>query len=152
MGYTTEFSGQIAIVPPLSEEERAFLTKFSQTRRMLRGNGPYFVDGAGFGGQNHDPDILNYNAPPEGQPGLWCQWIPNEEGTALVWDEGEKFYAADEWMEYLIDHFLKPDHLAPMPFLGAHTLNGEILAQGEDIHDRWQLIVEDNLVSRVKLA
>ena len=41
------------------------------------------------------------------QPGLWCQWVPNASGTAIVWDEGEKFYYYIEWIKYLIEHFLR---------------------------------------------
>ncbi len=34
--------------------------------------------------------------------------MPNEDGSGLDWDGTEKFYAAEEWMAYLIYHFLKP--------------------------------------------
>lgn len=150
MGYNTDFSGSIAIDPPLNSDEIEFLTKFNQTRRMKREKGPYFVDGSGDWGQGDDPDILNSNSPPEGQPGLWCQWVPNEDGTALEWDQGEKFYNSYDWMTYLIDHFLKPDCLAKseLSFLQAnHTLNGEIEAVGEEQGDFWKLVVVDNVVS-----
>jgi hypothetical protein len=152
MGYTTQFQGQITISPPLSPEEIDFLTKFNQTRRMDRENGPYFVDGSGAFGQGEDPDIRDFNRPPAGQPSLWCHWVPTEDGNAIEWDEGEKFYNAEKWMAYLINHFLKPDHIATMPFLQGHMLNGSILAQGEDIEDRWRLHVVNNEVSREDLA
>ena len=42
------------------------------------------------------------------QPGLWCQWVPSSDGTEIAWDEGEKFYNYEEWMQYLLDHFLTP--------------------------------------------
>ena len=149
MGYTTDFDGQIDIVPALNEQEREFLTKFAETRRMDRENGPYFVDGTGGFGQGNDPDIRSHNSPPEGQPALWCQWTPNEDGDAIVWDEGEKFYESAEWMVYLIQHFLGTNPLAKsdLPFLQGHTLNGTISAQGEDPDDMWLLHVRDNTVS-----
>jgi hypothetical protein len=155
MGYTTDFEGQVDISPPLNAEEREFLTKFSDTRRMNRQKGPYFVDATGFAGQDPMPDILNYNSPPEGQPGLWCQWTPTEDGSALEWDGGEKFYESAEWMRYLIDHFLKPGAIAKshLPFLQTnHTVNGVIRAQGEDADDRWELVVENNRVTTRALA
>jgi hypothetical protein len=154
MGYTTEFSGKVEVSPPLNAEEIAFLNKFSETRRMHRANGPYFVDGGGLMGQAREVDIIDYNTPPAGQPGLWCHWISTEDGTAIEWDGSEKFYDASEWMEYLIDHFLKPGAIAArqLPFLQAnHTVNGVIKAQGEDIDDRWKLIVTDNVVTREDL-
>ena len=149
MGYTTEFSGQISVNPPLNAKEIAFLEKFSRSRRMDRKNGPYFVDGTGDFGQGDDPDIRDYNRPPQGQPSLWCQWVPTDDGTAIEWDGGEKFYAGAEWMKYLIQHFIGPRPLAAvaLSFLQGHTCNGEITAQGEDPDDRWMLIVKDSVVS-----
>lgn len=150
MGYTTEFSGSVRVDPPLNEEEVAFLTKFSGTRRMNRTNGPYFVDGTGYAGQGDDPDIIGFNQPPPGQPSLWCQWVPTDDSAGIEWDGGEKFYDAAEWMQYIIDHFLKPGAYAKsqLPFLQAnHVVSGVIEAQGEEMDDRWKLVVEGNKVS-----
>lgn len=157
MGYTTEFTGRVAVSPPLNEAEIGYLRKFAGTRRMRRGKGPYFVDGTGYAGQGHDPDIIGYNEPPEGQPGLWCKWEPADDGTAIAWNGAEKFYYADTWMAYLIDHFLAPGAAAShasgdaaayfTEFTFDHVLNGEIDAQGEEYDDQWRLVVQDNVVS-----
>lgn len=72
------------------------------------------------------------------QPGLWCQWTPNGEGTAIVWDEGEKFYYYIEWIEYLIEHFLAP---------WGYKLNGEVSWDGESSDDRGIIRITDNVVS-----
>lgn len=157
MGYDSTFIGSIDIEPPLNQQERDYLTKFAGTRRMHRTGGPYFVDGEGEFGQGRGPDdIMNYNRPPEGQPGLWCQWVP--VGLDWIeWDEGEKFYNAAEWMLYLIDHFLKPGAHASTSgdsqfdgFTFDHVLNGTIQVQGEDPEDRWDLVVRNNVVSVVE--
>lgn len=148
------FQGSINVIPPLNAEEINYLRKFSETRRMDRERGPYFVDGSGDFGQGRDGDIRNYNGPPKGQPGLWCNWVPTEDGSAIECNEGEKFYDSPEWMRYLIDHFLKPGALASehLPFLQAnHVCNGVIKAQGEDMDDRWKLIVTDNVVTKQDL-
>lgn len=150
MGYTTQFSGQVSIEPPLNHAEIEYLRKFNTTRRMKRGNGPYFVDGSGDFGQGRDSDVVNYNSPPTGQPGLWCNWTVTDDGSEILWDEGEKFYYAKEWMAYIIEHFLKPGAVAAsaLSFLQAnHVCNGVIKAQGEDMDDRWKLIVVNNFVS-----
>ncbi len=154
MGYTTHFNGQINIVPLLNSKEVVFLTKFAASRRMDRKNGPYFVDGTGSFGQDRDDDIRNYNNPPAGQPSLWCQWVPTEDGDAIIWDEGEKFYESPEWMAYLIRHFLGTNPLAKeeLPFLQGHILNGTISAQGEEPDDMWLLHVKDNQVSTEDLV
>lgn len=73
-------------------------------------------------------------------PSMYCQWVPTTNGDAIEWNGGEKFYGSLEWMRYLIENFLQ-----------SYTLNGEIIAQGEDMMDRWLLVVKDNKVSRRKL-
>lgn len=148
MGYSTDFWGQINVEPPLNREEIDYLEQFSRTRRMDREKGPYYVDGGGFAGQDDEPDIRDFNRPPSGQPSLWCQWTPTEDGEAIVWDDGEKFYNAEKWMKYLVDHFIgsKPLAKSTLPFLQGHTCNGIIDAQGEDADDRWRIVVEENKV------
>jgi uncharacterized protein (TIGR02996 family) len=139
-------------------EHAAYLTAFNETRRMKRDpakaallpdpvrlavglsvgeDGAYFVGGRGFHGQDDDESILDHNSPPGDQPGLWCQWRPSEDGTAIVWDGGEKFYDYVEWLEYLILHFLNP---------WAYVLNGKVRWQGEVNEDRGVITVINNRV------
>jgi hypothetical protein len=82
MGYTAEVDGRVSVSPPLDSHEIAYLRKFAASRRMDRTRGPYFVDGSGPFGQGRDDDTQNFNKPPAGQPGLWCQWEPTEGATA----------------------------------------------------------------------
>jgi hypothetical protein len=141
MGYTTDFKGSISINPPLNAKEISFLKDFSESRRMARTLGPYYVG-------DETSDIINHNTPSEGQPGLW---VPSDDGTVLEWDRNEKFYESAMWMKYLIDHFLKIDCAAKsqLVFLQAnHVLNGTIEAQGEEYEDRWDLVVTDNAVTQ----
>lgn len=154
MGYTTDFSGEIKVEPPLNEHERTYLQKFAETRRMHRERGPYYVGAGGFMGQSHDSDVRDYNSPPPGQPGLWCQWVPSRDGEFIEWDGGEKFYSSEEWMAYIIDHFLKPGAAASKSgdtqfdgFTFDHVCNGVINAQGEDSEDVWRLVVHNNKVT-----
>jgi hypothetical protein len=92
-------------------------------------------------GQVNDQSVVEYNGPPKGQPGLWCQWIPNDDGTAIIWDEGEKFYNYTEWLRYLIEHFLKP---------WGYVLSGEVQWSGEEQGDVGKIIVKDNSFRVVK--
>ena len=158
MGYTTDFSGSFQLDKPLKDAHQNYLMAFSETRRMKRDSekavtmkdlnrtlvnlpigeeGAYFTGGKGFMGQDFDESVIDGNCPPKGQPGLWCQWIPTENGDEIIWDSGEKFYNYTEWLEYIINHFLKP---------WGYTLNGQVLWQGEDINDRGLLIVKNNVV------
>lgn len=172
MGYTTYFEGEIRIDPPLNEGEANYLRRFNRSRRMTTSAGPYFADpGSDFGqfgwsGGTFERaggvkiTVIDANRPPDGQPGLWCQWTPTDDGAALVWDEGEKFYDSPEWMKYIIDHFLRPGAVlsgrspaeleSAIPefreFTFNHVLDGEIHAQGEEPDDQWMLVVETNRV------
>ena len=145
MGYTTEFKGSFSITPPLSNKEVAFLKAFSSSRRMNRAYGPFHVEPDLVGQQN---DIIDYNTPPEGQPGLWCQWTTNNNGTEIQWDGGEKFYHAPEWMSYLRSYFLtlgaaKFQEPEKLHFLTEHQIRGTVYAIGEDqLHDVWKLKVD----------
>lgn len=157
MGYHTEFEGSIDVFPPLNEQEIAYLKSFANSRRMDREKGPYFVEGTSYAGQCHDSDVRNYNAPPEGQPSLWCKWEPTEDGTSIEWNGAEKFYGSIQWMQYLIEHFIGETPLAKkeLPFLNSHVLHGKIEAHGEDRSDHWFLIVENNevrIVDNLRMA
>lgn len=99
--------------------------------------GAYFVGAEDSFGQEHTSDILGYNDPPKGQPGLWCQWVPTEDNAGIEWNGTEKFYNYTEWLQYLIHHFLAP---------WGYVLNGEILWDGEDSGDNGKLMVKDNEV------
>lgn len=186
MGYTTNFSGEFEITPPLEPNHAEYLRAFATTRRMKRNpeitatysdpvreavglpvgpDGAYYVGNTLDFGQARTPDVVDSNTPPgspsssnfygigdyerlmaakdmavaEGaQPGLWCQWVPNESGTAIVWDGGEKFYEYVEWLRYLVEHFLRP---------WGYQLDGEVDWVGEDSDDRGVIEVIANKIN-----
>ena len=155
MGYDTTFDGVFKLDKPLATEHALYLKKFSETRRMRRdstkaaelsdpvreavgleiGNqGEFYVGADGFMGQDRDESILDYNYPPSTQPGLWCQWVPSQDGTGIEWDCNEKFYHYIQWLSYIIVNFLKP---------WGYVLNGKVCWRGEDFEDTGAIIVED---------
>ena len=157
MGYTTDFFGRFDFDKPVSKEFAEYINRFSNTRRMMRDpdklktvypnwkefcfNGElgkdceYFVHDDGFNGQKNDESIIDYNRPPETQPGLWCHWIITDDLQHLEWNGGEKFYEYDKWLEYLIDNFIKPS---------GYILNGSVDWQGEDEEDSGTLFLTNN--------
>jgi len=112
MGYTTHFWGQVDLRPALDDAERARLRDWSARDHR---------DGS--------------------TPSIWCGWVPTEDGDALVWDQREKFYEADEWMRYLIDRFIA----------AKHTASGVVFAEAEPeglgYFDVWRIDVLQNSVS-----
>ena len=159
MGYTTDFQGRFDLDRPLTPAQVKYLQSFSRTRRMKRDadkvsvlpdadreavglpvglDGAYYVGSQRDYGQNRTADVIDYNSPPTGQPGLWCHWTPTDDGTAIEWDGGEKFYHYVEWIEYLVEHFLKP---------WGYVVNGQVEWNGEDRDDIGRIVVHDNKVS-----
>lgn len=164
MGYSTDFSGNFKITPALSNEHRQYLEKFAETRRMKRNpqlaetmddpvrvaaglpigeDAEFFVGGTDDFGRGRDQSVVDYNSPPRTQPGLWCQWVPTEDGDHFGWDGGEKFYHYVEWLQYLIDKFLKH---------WGYTLDGRIVWQGEDRSDCGEITVAGNEVTSKELS
>lgn len=161
MGYDTDFTGQFNLDKPLRPKHAAYLKLFSETRRMKRNHDValtlpdpvrvkvglpigveacYFTGGLGDFGQGHDASIVDYNGPPQGQPGLWCKWVPGADGKAIVWSGAEKFYDYTEWLEYLIGNFLAP---------WGYSLSGEVAWQGEDNDDCGVIYAQNNKVEAV---
>lgn len=161
MGYTTDFEGSFVLDTALSFAQMEFLKEFSETRRMERnvkkiktlpkeqknhkmlklldevGLGLEYYGGTGSFGQDHDDSIIDFNSC-VGFPGLWCQWVPNEDGTAIEWNGSEKFYEYVKWIEYIIKHFLTP---------WGKVLNGEVTWQGEKNSDMGKIVIKDNKVT-----
>jgi hypothetical protein len=126
---------------PMSEGTVTIINKDGEN---LPATNPYGVDGEyfcmndSFLGQSYDESIINSNTPPKTQPGLWCQWVVDEDGTCLSWDQGEKFYDYIEWLQYLIKNFFEPWGV---------KLNGEVEWRGEDWEDNGTIVVTDNKVT-----
>jgi len=172
MGYTTNFTGEWKLNKPLTPEHKAYLQKFSNTRRVKRDpaltakrddpiraavglpvgvEGGYFVGAGGEFGQEGfgfvfgdstvtkqaTLGILDDNEPPEGQPGLWCKWEPNDDGTTIRWSGAEKFYEYTAWITYLLDHFLTP---------WGYILSGKVKWKGEDSSDKGYICISNNKV------
>ncbi len=164
MGYTTEFEGAFMFDQPLTSIQVAYINKFAETRRMFRSaimarylldeerhavglpigdDGGYFVGGTGFCGQDDDASILDHNEPPPTQPGLWCKWVVNNNGTFLLWSGTEKFYDYVEWLEYLIENFFKR---------WGRVLSGTVTYRGDDPGDAGKIVIEGNKVNKIPMA
>lgn len=154
MGYSTEFNGGLEITPALTKEVADYINTFSTTRRMKRdvaklpsidingncglfGTANYGTEGEFFAstGDERNDSVIDYNYPPSTQPGLWCQWVIEDDGASLVWDGGEKFYNYAEWLEYVITNFIAP---------AGSVCNGNITWQGEESDDMGMLRVINN--------
>lgn len=109
MGYNTDFRGAFTITPTLTAAHREELVEFSTDR--------------------HDDD---------GSPGIWCDWGPNDNGTAVGWNGAEKTYNSPEWLQFLIRRFLAPK---------GYVLNGEVTWQGEEQGDIGKICIAKNVLT-----
>lgn len=158
MGYTTDFDGTFDVTPDFEDKHFKYLEAFAGARHMKRDAEaaavlkdpvreavglPVGKEGEYFVGDEGGSSVLDHNGAPEGQPGLWCQWVPVQDatgGSRIEWDGGEKFYNYEEWLKYLVKHFLKP---------WGYELNGEVHWQGEDGDDRGVIYAKNNKVDAV---
>jgi len=156
MGYHTDFSGDgFQTDKPVDEETYQLLHLISSTRRMARDNSKlaeqlgltlkqvekkYGVEGEFYGTDSYSEDktIINVNQSPAPQPGLWCQWMMDEDKQTIDWDGGEKFYEYEEWLTYLIERILKPR---------GYKLSGSVYWSGEEDEDTGEIIIKDNVMT-----
>ena len=163
MGYDTDIIGELHLSPPLNQAQIDYLNKFSETRRVIRSpkevkelpdplriavgiqevgiDAEYYVGGKSYDVCKSDVGVIDVNMPPGRQPGLWCQWVPTDDGTKLIWNDSEKFYEYIKWLRYIINHFLKRWGI---------TSNGQIFWDGEDVLDIGTITVINNKVTSRK--
>lgn len=156
MGYTTEFTGCLKANKEIPKELKEYVNQFSYHRHMKRNadgcralikagfgicyndnvgtDGEYYLNMDNAFGQCKDITIIDYNHPGGDCPGLWCNWIINDNDE-LVWSGAEKFYDYTKWLDYLIKHFFAPNGI---------VWNGTFDWQGEDEEDTGTIIVDDN--------
>lgn len=148
IGYTTEFQNSFRLSAKLHPKLQDFLVRFSQTRRMKRNlpeelygtEGEFFCEDTENAGEDKTSDVIDQNEPPKTQPGLYCQWTPDEDGKTIGWDGGEKFDDYEEWLKYLIDKILEPN---------GYKLNGHVYWRGEDMLDIGTIVVRDNKIEMI---
>jgi hypothetical protein len=155
MGYTTEFEGRFNLDKPLTVPQFNYLNAFSEVRHVVRDAGiavqqpdplrikvglPIGID-AEFYVADDDAGVKDYNQEPVTCPGLWCQWVPTDDGEGIEWNGAEKFYEYVKWLEYIVKNFIKPWGL---------TLNGEVTWEGEDNKDIGKIVVKNNKVTSKK--
>lgn len=163
MGYTTEFSGEWRITPPLKEEHRAYLDQFSTSRRMKRDpkvtasipdpireavglpvgeEGGYFVGPKGDNGQG---SMWGFGRSPEDRGGITDSNTP-PKGQPGLWCKWEPnghgtaivWSGAEKFYDYVewIQYLL--DHfLTPW----GYKLSGRVDWQGEDESDKGYIVV-----------
>jgi hypothetical protein len=122
MGYSTNFEGEFQLSLPLTAEHKAILVDLAQQEHV-----------PGEGGKP-------LRAANSGRPCRYCQWVPTADGTEIQWDGGEKFYCWLEWLQYIVDHHLRP---------WGYVLSGQVRWSGENLDDAGIIYVKDNRVEAV---
>jgi hypothetical protein len=125
MGYSTNFKGELEFEKPLTSDALGYLNGFlSQDRRDigLDGDGLYKQ---GYGSYWYHIDY---------------ELLPDFSG--IRWNGAEKSYDMDGIANFLIDTMK-----ARYPDFG---LTGKLVAQGDDVDDRWELVIKDGRAVKVE--
>ena len=111
MGYTTKFIGHLALTRKLTMAEARQLLEF-----------------------NEDPDRIQDNERPTRS---YLQWVPSETLDALVWDQNEKFYDYEQWLQWILRWLADRGVRA----------NGQLDWRGESGDDIGRITVADSAVT-----
>jgi len=139
MGYSRWYNGSFELDKPLTDEDRETLIKLASTRRMKREglDEKYGIEGEFYLEDDHK-NVVDANHPPKTQPGLWCQWVPTEDGMGIEADGCEKFYEATAWIRYINDKILIPR---------GYKLSGAVDWVGDDTSDTGTIYIIDGEVT-----
>lgn len=123
MGYTTEFKGELKFTEELTATQLAEVSKF--LGEDCRNHPEWEVGLSKFGGDLYYIDLEL-----------------TEDFSGLKWNGTEKTYSLDRLVNVLIINMRK--------IYPSFALEGFMTAQGEDVDDRWTLIIkEDGLAHHV---
>jgi hypothetical protein len=78
-----------------------------------------------------------------GAPDAYCPWELTKDCRGIEWDGGEKAYRYIEWLQYIIDHVLKPAGVG---------IGGTVSYSGEDVTDAGIIAIEGGQVKQTELA
>ena len=183
MGFSTKYLGRLDIEPRLNQAEVQWLTAYAELDRRYFTD-PYEVpmNPRAFrieqdrrreeraqdretavpkrARRAKDPEPFSTLTPRDGSPYPHLDWRPCPEGCCLAWDSStEKSRMAEAWLQYLIDHFLRPGAIARTSgrsdfdaFTFDHTLNGVIAAQRDDTRELWLIRCRANEISTEPLV
>lgn len=106
MAYSIDYIGHISVFPPLNEAEFSFLTAFCESTHEL---GMAKYDVSDNPRAPHPAGAVRALERPNDLPGVFCPWLPSCTGRCFVIpNDGSDRRDAAVWLEFLIDHFLKP--------------------------------------------
>lgn len=157
MPFNAHYAGQLRIEPPLNETEQKALSAFLGSRRVKTVAGP--LDARESLSMGH-PDVIDWNSPPQDQPGLYTGLRIANGGEVLEWDGNEKPGYLTDWVRYVINYLLRPyavfhemaqqvDEGNPLrSFTFDHVVNGKLVGTARD--GTWAIYVIDNAVEQVE--
>lgn len=120
MGYTTKFTGELRFGLELKASELAYIKELFEVDDVEKG------------------DWIK----PEGEQPHYIQFELTPDFGGIQWDGSEKFYNAVGAVNFIIVNARRkiPDF----------CLTGHLLAAGEDVDDKWSLVIENGLAKEVR--
>jgi len=125
MGYTTDFEGILKFKNDLSNLDLAYLNTFlGNDRRDLGYNDDSIYENGKYGSYWYHIDLELA-----------------EDFSGIQWNGTEKCYDMEHIINFITDKMREKNP--------EFELTGELLAQGEDIEDRWRLVMVDGRATKV---
>lgn len=145
MAYSTHYLGHIQVRPALNDAEFAYLTAFSETPHVVEDPHRYFVSDNPRAPRDVGEQGFRVFERRDDLPDVFCPWVPSCGGECLVVDDldGQARDAA-KWLQFLLDHFLRPaaqasrsalDDFAAFTF--DHSLDAAVAAHRSDSGRLW---------------
>lgn len=113
MGYSTDIEGELKFTSELT------MPQLQRISKML-GENP-----------REHPDWEKYGIKADS----YIQWELTKDYSGIKWDGNEKFYCIVESVNLILAYMREE-----FPNFG---MQGELLCQGEEIRDRWNLVIEN---------
>lgn len=152
MGYSTTFKGRFKLSRPLTKEQIEYLKIFAAVQHPqrhinlcidihdpIREAAGIELDSEGYNclfGYNHEDitikcPLINRND--------FCNWIPNDEGTHIIWNENCKFKGPEyfKWISHISLNILNQWNI---------SIKGTVYYKGEERGDSGKLVAEKNTI------
>lgn len=137
MGYTTKFKGRFDIIDSESGKKVAIKGKAKKVLNILSNNDTRDLHKFSHDELPKSGDNINFVI--EGVEfntnfySYYCQWVLTEDEDGIEWDQNEKFYEYEKWLNIILEKVLRPN---------GFDLVGQVAYRGEAFEDIGVLIAE----------
>jgi hypothetical protein len=162
MGHSTTYLGRLDVTPPLNASEIDWLRAYAAADRRCYSDtydvamNPRAHAREVYAAAEASPQRSSFTellSRGQEAPGARCDWVPCGEGCCLSWQRTEKSNIGEQWLRFIVDHFLRPNAHASSSmnadfeaFTFDHVASGTIAAERDDSRELYLIRAEDNAI------